>query len=170
MDPEIKAMGDLANALKDLEPDQVRRVLKWANERYQPRSMPASASAFVAADGDTASAEFGEFHELFDAARPTSGLDKVLVAAYWYQAVLKHEELDSQDLNKELKHMGYASTNITRDLDHLINRSPRVIIQVRKEGKHKQARKRYKLTREGIRAVEKMLATSDMGTHAASES
>src|SRR5262249_48226225 len=140
------------------EADAVRRVLRWAMERFQAKGTPPSSSA----DGleKPASRNFTEIHELFDAANPTTGIDRALVAAYWFQAVLQHEDLDSQDINKELKHLGHPSKNITRDLDHLINRTPRYVMQVKKQGTTKQARKRYKLTREGIRAVERMLEHS----------
>ena len=80
-----------------------------------------------------------------------------MVAGYWFQELAGQDDLDSQRINKELKNLGHPSTNITRDFDALIRRSPRQVIQVRKEGKSRQARKRYKLTREGIKAVEQML-------------
>lgn len=159
MDPEIQAMSQIAAALEPLEPDVVRRVLKWANERYQPKpgqpgaaSMPSDVANPAAAVADRT---FADVMELFDAANPESGLDKVLVVAYWHQQ--QGEDWDSQAVNSDLKHLGYPSTNITRDLDNLMSRSPRYVIQTRKEGTTKQARKKYKLTREGIRAVEAML-------------
>ncbi len=155
MDPEIKAMSDLAQALDSLEPEVITRVLRWANERYrtkvnggapgQPQSPSADAS------------QFSGFHDLFDAANPETAADKALVTAYWFQILQGQEELESYDLNTELKNLGHPSTNITRDLDALMNRTPRYIMQVRKEGTTKQARKKYKLTREGIRAVERLL-------------
>jgi DNA-binding PadR family transcriptional regulator len=42
-------------------------------------------------------------------------------------------------------------------------RKPALVIQTRKGGSSKQARKRYRLTGEGIRAVEKMIAESGTG-------
>jgi DNA-binding MarR family transcriptional regulator len=84
-------------------------------------------------------------------------LDKVVAVAYWFQQLQGNEDWDSATVNNELKHLGYSSSNITRDLDNLMAKSPRYVIQTRKEGTTKQARKRYKLTREGIRAVEAML-------------
>jgi hypothetical protein len=158
MDPEIKAMSEISAALGQLEPEGVRRVLKWATERFQ---IKPSAVAGVGQTKETptgAPQTFEEFHELFDAANPVTGMDRALVACYWFQVVLAHEDIDSFQLNKELKHLGHASANITRDLDRLMERSPRLVMQVRKTGTSKQARKRYRLTREGIRAVERMLS------------
>jgi len=108
---------------------------------------------------------FADLADLVDAAKPATGLDRILVGAYWFQVAQQHDDFDSQTLNTELKHMGYPSGNITRDLDSLINRVPKLVIQTRKEGTSKQARKRFRLTREGVRAVENMLR----GQHGAEE-
>jgi hypothetical protein len=161
VDTEIEAMSHIAKALEPLDQDAVRRVLKWAIERYQPRHIPSTGpaeAAVVPKDGAVAPARtFLNLSELFDAANAESGLDKVMVVAYWYQVLQNKEEWDSQMVNTELKHLGYPSTNITRDLDNLSARSPKLAMQVRKQGTTKQARKLYKLTREGIRAVEALL-------------
>ncbi len=101
--------------------------------------------------------------DLFDSAQAESGLDKVLVVAYWFQVSQRQDDWDSFAVNTELKHLGHPSTNITRDLDSLMKRSPRLVLQVRKDGTTRQARKRYKLTREGVRAVEKMLGAAESG-------
>ncbi len=166
MDREIEAMGQIAKAMESLDQDAIRRVLKWAIERFQPR---VAGSPIVAQSiSDTASVKresasapsrtFLDLAEIFDAVGAQSGIDRVLVVAYWFQMVQGDAEWDSQRINTELKHLGYPSTNITRDLDFLMARSPKQVMQTRKHGTSKQARKLYKLTREGVRAVEAMLA------------
>lgn len=166
MDHEIEAMSQIAKALEALDQDAVRRVLKWAFERYQPRHLPPTGSvelAQVPSDAATTPARtFLNLSELFDAANPESGLDKVMVVAYWFQILQNKEEWDSQMVNSELKHLGYPSTNITRDLDNLSARTPKLAMQVRKQGTTKQARKLYKLTREGIRMIENLLSRSEL--------
>ena len=160
MDPEIEAMSNISKALDGLEQDAVRRVLKWAIERYQPRPTAATGpaeAAMLTADAAAPARTFLNLSELFDAANAEAGLDKVLVVAYWFQVLQGDEEWDSQAINNELKHLGHPSTNITRDLDNLGARTPKMAMQVRKQGSTKQARKLYKLTREGVRAVEAML-------------
>jgi hypothetical protein len=164
MDPEVQAMGEIAKALEPLEPEAKKRVLKWAAERFQaglaigvqdsPRGRDAGGH------GPLPERTFADLAELFDSANPQTGLDKVLVTAYWYQTVKSQEVWDSQTINNDLKHLGHQSSNITRDLDALIKRTPRLVIQVRKEGTAKQARKLFKLTREGLKAVEAMLNAS----------
>jgi hypothetical protein len=163
-DPEIAAMGSIAAALNPLEPEAVRRVLKWAIERFQARptaEVPPAASRPTVSS--IAERTFLNLAELFDSAQAESGLDKVLVVAYWFQVSQRQDDWDSFAVNTELKHLGHPSTNITRDLDSLMKRSPRLVLQVRKDGTTRQARKRYKLTREGVRAVEKMLGAAENG-------
>lgn len=167
LDPEIRAIQNVTVALAGLDPDSTRRVLKWALDKYQvkpgaggataPAGYEAPASHPAATPAPTAVPTYADFADLFDAADPQSGVEYALVAAYWFQAVQKHAELDSQQLNSALKNLGRPSSNITRDLDSLITRTPRLVIQVRKDGSTKQARKRYKLTTEGVRAVDRML-------------
>ncbi len=159
MDPEIKAMGDIAEALSELEPEVIRRVLKWANEKYQLRP---TAGTLQGQSIGPVSRVFNEFSDLFDAASPSTGLERILVCAYWFQIVQGQADFDSQSLNTELKNFGHPSANITRDMDSLINRSPKLVLQTRKEGNSKQARKKFKLTREGIREVERLLEGKHM--------
>lgn len=164
MDPEVKAMGEIAQALSTLEPDVAQRVIKWASERYKVQ-LPASNGKGDGGQGENGKVEtktadltdFENFHDFFDAANPSSGTEKVLVVGYWYQVKLGNQELDGLTLNSELKNLGHPSTNITRDLDNLIGRTPRLVMQVRKDGTTQQARRKYKLTREGIKLVEKLL-------------
>ena len=45
-DPEIAAMGQISKALSGLgDPDAVRRVLKWAIERFQPTTRQFGAAS-----------------------------------------------------------------------------------------------------------------------------
>jgi DNA-binding PadR family transcriptional regulator len=53
-------------------------------------------------------------------------------------------------------------SNITTALSSLIERKPQLVIQTRKSGNSKQARKRYRLTDAGIRAVERMISGGEM--------
>ena len=163
-------MSAIAKVLSPLDQDTVRRVLKWALERFQARgAVPSPGSSAPEAGSGPAiplavhGRTFLDFPELFDAANPQTSVEKVLAAGYWFQALQGQEDWDSQTINTALKHLGHQSTNITRDLDGLINRTPRYVIQVRKDGATRQARKRYKLTREGTKAVEQMIGAGGAG-------
>ncbi|MDE0075415.1 MAG: hypothetical protein OXR82_12365 [Gammaproteobacteria bacterium] len=167
LDPEIKAMSDIVSALEDLEDVQVTRVLNWAQERYsvsRPR-VGSSTSRRTTPTADkgahaTSASGYAEFHDLFEAASPNTVLNRILVAAYWLQVEKNQDTFGSGPVNRELKHVGYPSSNITRDLNKLMNRSPKLVMKVRKEGSAKQSRNRYKLTSPGIDAVVQMLKKS----------
>ena len=79
------------------------------------------------------------------------------MVGYWFQVIQQKDDLDDFRLDKELKNLGRPSTNLTRDLDSLINRTPRFVMQVRKGRNSKQARKKYNLTSEGIEVVGRIL-------------
>lgn len=87
---------------------------------------------------------------------------KPLVVGYWFQVLQGEQDLDGFQINKELKHLGHGVSNITTALSSLIDRKPQLVIQTRKSGNSKQARKRYRLTDAGIKAVERMLAGGEM--------
>lgn len=75
---------------------------------------------------------------------------------YWFQVIRAEADLDSQSLNTELKHLGYPIGNITRAVSALASSTPRLVVQIKKGGTTRQARKKFRLTVEGIRRVEAM--------------
>ena len=159
-DPEIKSMTEVANALDKLDEDARVRVLQWAVSKYAVSlKVDKSDNRIINENSESVTErnQFEHFHELYDATNPDSGLERVLVAAYWFQEIEGIENLEAYRINTLLKNIGYPSSNITRDMNTLMSRNPRLIMQIRKEGTLKQSRKRYRLTRPGIQAVEKMI-------------
>lgn len=162
---EIEAMGVIAGAFAKLGVGSRARVLDWAYRFYlqsglsaregaasSPRNIPEAQAAT-----SSASAEIADIATLFARTNPGTEGEKALVAGYYFQRVQGLEDFDSFTLNSELKHLGHGVTNITRALGSLIAVKPQLVMQTRKEGKSKQARKRYKLTHEGQKRVERML-------------
>lgn len=168
LDKELSAMQKIVAALSDLAEDERSRVIQWAANRFS-----------VVLDGRRPSAKhlqtetpehiekpeggFDEFATLFSSVDPKSGPEKALAAAYWHQICLGKETVGSMDINNELKHLGHGIGNITDALSALIRRKPSLVLQVRKSGKTKQARKKYKLTTAGIGKVKDMLSYSENG-------
>lgn len=170
-DPEIDAMSAVATALTDLEEDAQGRVLRWAAERYgvsiASSGRRSSSGAGDPADeaGDQVTEEqiaeeapaYEHFAELFAKAQPKTDPDKALVAAYWLQAIQGESTWQSAALQKELKNLGHAISNITDALTSNMRKKPQRIIQLQKAGNAKQARKTYKVTHEGLVYVQGML-------------
>lgn len=175
-DPEVNAMSAVASALAGLEEAAQGRVLRWAAERY--------GATFNASAGRRADAPVGDYNdgtsegvtdheiaeeapayehfaELFAKVGPTTAPEKALVAAYWLQAIQGESSWQSAALQKELKNLGHAISNITDALTSNMQKKPQRIIQLQKTGNAKQGRKTYKMTHEGLLYVQGMLESAD---------
>ena len=158
---ELDAMKKIAAALEPLDEAARARALQWAISRFRalkPSQIlePMSQSPYVASDAGT-SGEHGSFAELFDAACPTTEKDKALVAAYWLQVCENAPSFPAQSLNDLLKNLGHRVGNITEALTALKNERPALVLQLKKSGTTRQARKIYKLTQEGSKRVATMV-------------
>jgi len=167
-DPEVAAIGKVNEALLQLAPAAQQRVLRWAVERFGavlPKRNAASTGGNAEEEeepGDDSGAanaqtEFTDFAALYDASNPATESERALVAGYWFQVCQNQQDFDALNANKTLKHLGHELSNVTRALETLINHKPRYLIQTRKEGTSKQARKKYRVTAEGIKRVKQML-------------
>jgi hypothetical protein len=161
-DLELDAMMSINKAMKDLEPEAAKRVLRWAAERY------ATAEAVLPEEAPPATpnadqrplhaSSFGDIAELVSAAGPKTDVERALVGTYWFQVCSDEQSVTSQQVNTELKQLGYGAKNITDAFSGLISRRPQYALQVAKTGSSRQARKKYKLTGAGIKQVERMIA------------
>jgi hypothetical protein len=170
MGDEIKALGQIDAALKELEADEARRVLSWAVDKYDPtgelKQRVQSNSKAGEADGsehkdpksDSDNGEYERISDLVDAASPQTIVDYVLVASYWFQVLGGKESVAAQEVNSALKDLGHGSSNITDSFTSLMERKPPHVRQVQKTGSTRQARKRYRITEEGLKAIARMLA------------
>jgi hypothetical protein len=163
---EIEAMGAVARALEALDQASRDRVLDWASKFYRRSAASqrsTSSSPIVDGGGTTttaAAAVPGDLATLFAEARPGTDAEKSLVAAYFVTLESGLDEFEAFSLNSSLAHLGHRVGNITRALTALCDARPALVVQTRKEGKSKQARKKFKITVEGRRRVEQMRANS----------
>ncbi len=167
-DKEIFSMQQVVAALSELKEDEQVRVLRWAADRFgislRPQPPSGKASGADALDAiETSEREFEDFASLFNRVTPKNGPEKALTAAYWHQVCLGQDTFEGMQINTELKHLGHRLPNVTDALSSLIGRKPSLVMQVRKSGKSKQARKKYKLTTLGIEMVGNMLSYSENG-------
>lgn len=162
-DLELDAMQTITLALATLnDEDAVKRVIQWAASRHgvslataNVRGTKESGAQIDERSGPDS--EFDDIADLFDAASPSTEPEKTLIVGYWFQVIQGQSDIDSLSINSELKNLGHGVSNITKAFESLINRKPRLVIQTKKSGTSQQARKRYKLTVEGIRVVTGML-------------
>lgn len=159
---EINAMKQIAAALEPLDDAGRARTLQWAISHFQGKSQidfglspdqPTQARGGQSSGGES---RFETFAELFQAANPSTEREKALVASYWAQICNSEPSFGSQSLNDALKDLGHGVGNITDALSALKDERPALVLQLKKSGTSKQARKTYKLTQEGIRRVQAM--------------
>lgn len=163
-DEEIEAMKKIAGALEPLNDAARNRALQWALSRFRGASLLEKVVATndqPISDGNTSTSDgrppFETFAELFEAASPGTEREKALLASYWVQVCQNQPTFGSQTLNDELKDLGHGVGNITEALTALKNERPALVLQLKKSGTSRQARKTYKLTQEGTRRVQAMV-------------
>lgn len=159
MQIELEAMSKIAALLEPLDEAARSRVLGWAAAAFNVSGLSRPAALLPPQHPhNMQSQRYATFAELFHAARPEAEKEKALVAAYWIQQSSGVDQFASQQINSELKHIGYGVTNITDALTQLISEKPNLVIQLTKSGSTKQARKTYKITDAGLRRVAEMLS------------
>jgi hypothetical protein len=156
---EIEAMKIVADALDALDPPAQARVLNWACAKYKfPEDVTLKGSLKNAGNRSDAAASETDLPSLFASATPKTGTDKTLLVAHWFQVKKGFQDFDAQQVNAELKHLGHGVANITRTLEHLMEAKPQLVIQTRKSGTSKQARKKYRVTAAGEARVAQLLS------------
>ena len=95
--------------------------------------------------------------ELLAASHARTDAQRALVIAYWFQVGESRPDLDAMTLNRELKNLGHGVSNITGVLTRMMESRPQLVLQLKKSGSSRQARKKYKLTAAGRQRVESLL-------------
>jgi hypothetical protein len=168
IDPELRAMITVYEALKDLDDEAKGRVIEWVLGKFQLER----AKAFYPEDdrepeetgyGEKDLWDFGSLADVFAVANPKNTADKALVVAAFLQASKRGLDVTGREINKELTQMGHGVHNITRAVEPLIKKRPQFLIQTRKEGKTKQAQKKYRVTNEGFTFVKRLINRVENG-------
>ncbi len=152
---ELTAMSSISKTLDSLEDDGTRgRVIRWVADKHgiSIRTMGGRKEPSASLD------EMESFEDLWVAADPKTQPMKALVVSTWFQVRQKQQNLKGFQVNKTLKNLGHGIKDITGAFNQLIETKPALAIQVKKSGTSKQARKEYRITREGIQKVEEMIA------------
>ncbi|HEX8365065.1 MAG TPA: hypothetical protein VF603_07260 [Allosphingosinicella sp.] len=167
-DAEFGAIQTVYTTLRTLDDEARRRVLEYVGSRFgiQLRAPQKGVQTPAADEADESEepsgksgtpASFTSFAELHDAAQPKSQPERALVAGYWLQVCEGADSFDSQSANTALKHLGLGVANITSAIESLKGQKPALALQLKKSGKSRQARKTYKITVAGVKAVEAMI-------------
>ena len=176
LDQEIEVLSKCYDLLSGLDDDVKVRALQWLSSKFHlgqtTLTLPSDVAAMTA-NGGTAPAgapaaapvapptaaesakkgidAFPSFEAMFKHVRPSSDSEKALVAAVYLQIKRDSSELTSAQVQKELKRIGHRVSNITQAISALVKK--KMMLQLSKEGTSQQARKKYKVTREGVKTV-----------------
>lgn len=101
--------------------------------------------------------DFSSSADLFKVAKPKRAHEKALVIAAFLTVKQGIKELKSSDIQKGLREVDKGLQNITNVITRLQTNKPKLMVQTRKAGDTQQARKRFKVTQEGLDLVETML-------------
>ena len=167
---EFIAIKKIHDELEPLKPDARKRVLDYLISLLDVnvagrhvslvKGLTITGEAELGADADV-SEGFAAFAELFDAAHPKNNADKALVAGYWLQDHDGVEGFDAQSANNLLKNLGHGLANVTVALTALKEQKPALVLQLKKSGSSQQARKTYKVTMAGFKAVRSMIGPEE---------
>jgi len=159
-DPEIELMDTIASGMTPMEQPARNRILTYMVGRFGD-NLTQTLAAQRAITQPGLQSSFESFADLFAGADPKTDKEKALVAAYWTQICENQPNFPSQSLNAALKDLGHGVGNITDALDALKDEKPSLILQLKKSGTSKQARKTYKLTLEGAKRVQQMISKEE---------
>lgn len=118
----------------------------------RPRGRPRTHSAPGGRDE-----QGGDLASLLARWTPSTMSDKALLGAYYLTRTRGEDTVTSQAINSELKRNGLAISNITRAIEANMRPDRPLMVQEKKMGSTKQARKQYRITPAGIEAVERRL-------------
>lgn len=180
---EVKALLDEINAtISSYDPVLKERARDILLERAFGRSRGAPARAPRAADDDdgeggaageeaprrrgrprgstNARRPGGSVGSLIERWRPETMAERALLGAYVLARGRADRTVTSQAINAELKRNGLPVPNITRAIESNLRARPPLMVQKKKMGTTRQARKQYALTQEGVDLVESKLRES----------
>ena len=167
---EFKAIQTVHGTLDPLDHAARNRVLTYIvnlmgidGPTVAGRAASAENAVDIAVEGagaDEATKQppkFSDFAELYAATGPKSNGEKALVAGYWLQVNQGKESFAAAAAQKELTHLGHKIPNITDAIDSMKSQKPMLMLQVKKSGSSRQARKLYRVSHEGTKRVEEMV-------------
>jgi hypothetical protein len=91
---------------------------------------------------------------------PETMAERALLGAYSLSRGKPDRTVTSQNINTELKGAGIPVPNITRAIESNLRAKPALMVQKKKMGTTRQARKQYAITQDGVDFVEARLQSA----------
>lgn len=153
---ELEAMAKIDQLMRSLSSEERSRVISWLTHKYGSHSSVTRISDSDLAN-DPNGKRFSTFAEAFDTFNPQNLAERALIGLWWVDQASDDANHPSQPINNELKNAGYPIKNITDALSASMSQQPKYVLQTRKSGSSKQARKLYRLTDAGRKFIQERL-------------
>lgn len=159
---ELDTVKNIRDLLKQLRADARVRVLEYIFSLHKAELghtrvfQPSGDTQTLPSNHFLSEENTDTFAEFIEQVDPQSNVDSALATGYWLQVVGKQENFTALEVNRLLLDLGRKINNITNALGSLQKNKPAHVIQIKKKGSSRQARKVYKLTTAGISAVNNM--------------
>jgi hypothetical protein len=155
---EVQAISEIGRLLSNLSPEARRRVLQWAVgfadvSLTGARTVVGTERAVNQQEQELPT----DLSQLFEWAAPTKEIEYALLTCYFHTSVKGEPSVDGTTINAELAQMGRRSSNITKTLTHLIDKSPSLVILAGRTGRGTNTRKLYRVTSAGVAQVRAMI-------------
>jgi hypothetical protein len=177
LDPELLAMSQVFDILKNLEQGQRQRIIRWVDDRLNSSpAEPSSVSQVTPAQTHFVQSvteepkvvvkpperkDIGHYDtalDLFAESSVKKATAKVLLMAAYLQERHNYKEMGSYDINFRLKRIGHGVTNISSLINSLLNRTPHLLVQVGANGEQKKhSRRKFSVTVEGLKVARSYL-------------
>ena len=183
LDSEIAAMNKALNALKILDYGGRKRTIHWLISRFglakgktlrqstppvyvnvnvnkHTKTKPIVKEEPVKAAKPLKKREIKHFDtvlDLFSESRVKKSIGKVLLMAAYLQERHHFKEITTYDINFRLKRIRHEVTNISSIINGILKKKPHLLAEIKKEGQGKHARRKFKVTDEGLKVAKSYL-------------
>lgn len=145
---ETEALVTIHRALVPLSLESKRKVLRWFVTNYSVALEPNHQA--VVGKGRS----FEDLAALFEAAHPSTDVERALAACYFHNQVEKDSDVDTRLLANDLRQIGHNLPNVSASMRDLNVRTPSlVMIASANRARHK----RYRITSAGTKYIEEMM-------------
>jgi len=178
-DPEIVAMNKVLDSLKNLDNGGRKRIIHWLKNRFglaegkTPHQLTPPASVnkqtktqpIVKEEPGTAAIplkkreikHYDTVLDLFSESRVKKSISKILLMAAYLQERHHFKEITTYDINFRLKRIKHEVTNISSIINGILKKKPQLLAEIKTEGQGKHARRKFKVTDEGLKVARSYL-------------
>lgn len=171
MDSELEALNKINEAIRELPEDAKVRVIAWLINKYSIHSGHSPVlTPKVLTNVDTHNEQeniiepdvmsitsYATAADLLAKCNPNKENEKILIVSAFLQAKNPTKDLTGYEVNHTLKNIGHKVNDFSHNIDSLMKRKPQLMIQTKKSGNTRQAKRNYRVTDEGMKEIERLV-------------